>query len=183
MANEKKYQDEFHDILAQYGFVLKNQDLVVCPVCKSKVHPKNTGIPDYLLINKEGLSSFIECKGGTDRINFSQIEAHQWEYSDYIERITGRSTWFLFVTGTQSVTNKTPMRRRMWLVPAFIVKDTFNEIKTKTGYKYIAVHDKVGHMKKYPELAMESIWKEFELKRITGNWIIPESNMLYQEIL
>ena len=177
MALEKDHQAEFGKILRQYGLVFKNQDLVVCPVCHSKVHPKNEGIPDYIYMNKSGLATYVECKGGETRFSFNQIEDHQREYATYLAKEIGRETWLLLVTGTEPVTSKTSFRRRMWLVPYYDVFATEQSIKEISGYGYIPIDNQTGNMKKYPELCMENLWATYELPRIVGNWEITPDHL------
>jgi hypothetical protein len=161
----------------------KNEDLTVCLRCHAKVHPKNTGQPDYIwayrpkfLSEKISVATLVEVKAcqrsSEDRIKLVQIEDEQRKW---IRRV---NPWwfsmFFILVGSGRVNSKAANRRRAWLIPSQIWFDIEDQISQAKLPAYIPLEAKRGIRQDKFTLTSRPL-NEWELQWSEGGWAMAES--------
>ena len=180
---ERHYQEDYRlALISRGGWVLKNQDLVVCERCHAKIHPKNTGIPDYIHVAPDGVVSYVEAKGHETEWTHDLISEDQHKYIQDVLRghIQNPRVYVAFMSGTERVNSSSPLKRQLYLIPYSVLMDVQYDCYVKTGYKYIPLNVEAAilerHRIKGEDMTFAYIFKDFRLPWQNGHFHIPDNH-------
>jgi hypothetical protein len=148
MSNERVNQGQCYRTLSLWGWATKNEDVVICLRCHSKVHPKATGIADYFAaINTPNgaVATMVEMKGGENDFRWKELRDEQIVFLEQWEAKTNGTAWIFLVMGTERVNSTNPTyRRRTWLIPFREFIALRDQARERTGVDYLPLNQEIA---------------------------------------